>query len=1052
MAQSGPSVEPRLLRQPDIHGNTVVFTYAGDLWVSTTENGSIARRLTSGLGAESRAHFSPDGKTIAFTANYDGANNIYTIPVEGGEPKRITYGTLGDQCLGWTPDGQIAMATIDGQPYSGRQAQLMIVDPKGGLPRPTPIKEIATGCFFADGKRIVYNRVNSFNFNWRRYRGGTQGRVSIYNLETNEYSELPSKREQSYHPLAVGEAIYYISDKANGTLNLFKNEKGRDTQLTRDEKSDIKWPETDGKTIVYERDGYLYHFDPAKGTEAKLSPRILSENLSSRPTMKALGNAISDFSISPSGNRLAAEARGELFSIPAKSGETRNMTKSSGAREQSPRWSPDGKTIAYYSDATGEREIYLQPQAGGPATQLTDKPGFRIESLSWSPDSKALFVKSPTKLFRLDVATKKLAEIADFSYGGGSFDVSPDGRYVALSEGVKNYNAAVFILDLETGKRTQITDGRYNDGSVAFDQKDPVLYFTSDRTFEPTFGRFEFSLKVTDTTRVYAVPLKKDFVNPYLDKNDEEPDSAPAKPAAQGEKQGEKPAEKPSLDLDTASSRVMVLPLPAGNYPGLVGNAGGFFFFGGGLMQFNLGSKAPNMVIPGAMAVDFTPNRQKAAVYLPTGLHIVPVQPGLPPGAGRVDVSNVEALVDLKAEWRQILWDVWRYERDYFYDPSMGGQDWLAVGRKYDGYLKYVNHRSDLNYVIGLILGELGTGHSYINAGGDLGVGLPPRPVGNLCADYEVTAEGVKFAKIFRGMNDDERYQTPLGLPGIDVKDGEYLVAIDGNPIGADTNPSQFLVGKVGKTVTLMVNDKPGMDGARKVRVKPISSDMNARYIDFIEGNRKKVAELSGGRIGYFHVRDTADQGSEDVIRGFYNQSDKDAVLVDERWNGGGYIQPWFVSTLSRTKNAMIQPRHGADQPEATTIEGPMALLINGYAGSGGDFFPYMFRKAGRGPLIGKRTWGGLVGINDGFSLVDGGNVSSPTFSIYNPDTNEIIAENQGIDPDMDVDNRPDLVAKGQDPQLEAGVKYLMEQLAKMPPKKTRTKTPTVGKNGKINP
>ena len=1047
LGKQGATIEPRLLRQPDIHGSNVVFTYAGDLWVSTTENGNIARRLTSGSGAESRPHFSPDGKSIAFTATYDGSANIFTIPLEGGEPKRLTFGT-NDQCLGWTPDGKIMFATPEGQPYGGRQPQLLLVDAKGGIPQTTPIKEIASGQMTADGKKLVYNRVNSFNFNWRRYRGGTQGKVSIFNLATGEYSELPAKRDQNFHPLVLGDAIYFISDRANGTLNLFKNEKGKDTQLTSDTQSDIKWPETDGKTIVYEKDGYLYHFNPATGKEVKLAPKILSENLGSRPALKNLQPYLSDFSISPSGNRIAVNARGELFSVPARTGETRNMSRTSGVREEAPRWSPDGKNIAYISDSSGEREIYIQPQGGGDAAQLTNKPGFRIENFSWSPDSKFMLVNSPIALYKLDGATKQMVEIADFLYGGGSADVSPDGKWIVYTQAGANANSATWLYEVETGKKVKLTEGFFNDGAVAFDRERPYLYFSSDRTFEPTFGRFEFSLKVENTTRMYAVALTKDAPNPFLDKNDEEPEQTakpPEKPTAAGEP-------KPSIELDGIGSRVMVLPLPPGNYGALTGLGNGFAYISEGtLFQYNMGGKAPAPLYEGLNGVDFTPDRKRMGVLGRGGLQILPVAPGGQPGPGRVDLSNVEAVIDPKAEYKQILWDVWRYQRDHFYDASMGGQDWLAIGKKYEGYLQYVNHRGDLNYILGLLIGELGTGHAYIQGQGDLGQGAPRVPVGNLCADLEVFGDGVRFAKILRGFNDEEQYQTPLGLPGIDVKDGEYLVAIDGNPITVDTNPAQFLVGKVGKTVTLMVNSKPGMDGARKVRVKPIATDIQARYWDFVEGNRKKVAELSGGRIGYMHITNTAAEGSHDLVRGFYQQTDKDAVLVDERWNGGGYIQPWFVDTLARKKKAMIQPRHGADQPEAAVIEGPMCLLINGYAGSGGDFFPYMFRQAGRGPLIGKRTWGGLVGISGGLNLIDGGNVTSPSFAIYNPDTGEIIAENQGVDPDIDIDSRPDLIAKGEDPQLEAGVKYLLEQLAKMPPKKVRTKVPQVGKNGKIN-
>ena len=1054
----GQTIEPRLLRQPDIYGDKIAFVYAGDIWLATTQGGAIAQRLTSHPGAETRPRFSPDGKWIAFTGSYDGSPNVYVIPVEGGEPKRLTYSAEGDSCVGWTPDGKVMYTTINGN-FTNRQGALYIVDPKGGLPKATVLNEFSVGSFFADGKRIAYNRTNSFNFNWRRYRGGTQGRISIYDFSTNTYSELPSKREQSYHPMTVGNDIYYISDRANGVLNLYKNVGGRDTQLTTFNDQDIRWPTTDGKNIVFEQDGYLHEFNIASGKTVKLSPKILSENLGSRPTLKSLASSITDVTISPSGARVVVSARGELFSLPAKSGETRNMTQTSGVREKSPAWAPDGKTIAYLSDASGEFEIYTQPQAGGTATQLTNNLGFPIAGFSWSPDGKNLLITSirgPIYLF--EVGTKTLKKIDDLPYGMGGLDFSPDGKWIAISKGQPNRFTAVSLYEVATGKLTPINDGHYLDGEVAFDQDSKWLYFTSNRTYSPAFGAFEFSLKVENTSRLYAIPLAADTENPFLDKNDEEPEpkgdqkpdpKAPAPKDAKAE-------EGMKIDWAGIDQRAIVLPMEAGNYGGLVGAKGGLFYQSNGtLFKYDLGSKDATPIYQGLVgSVDFNPTRTKMAVYnmASRGLQVLDVRPGQSAGSPRVDTSNVEAVIDPKQEWKQIFWDAWRYQRDNFYDPKMNGVDWNAIGKRYEGYLKDVNHRVDLNYILGLMIGELGTGHAYIQAPGDMGVATPRISVGQLGADYESAGGGIKFKKILRGYNYAEAEQAPLGAPGIDVKEGEYLVAIDGRPVDQNTNPASLLVGKVGKLVTLSVNSKPGLDGARKVRVRPIASEGRLRYSAFIEANRKKVAELSGGRIGYMHISDTGAQGSVDFVTGFYSQTDKEAMIVDERWNGGGYIQPWFVANLARKKNAMITPRNGADEPEAPVIEGPKVLLVNQYAGSGGDFFPYMFRKNGVGPLIGKRTWGGLVGINSGYQLIDGGSQTSPSFAIYDPVTNEIIAENTGIDPDIEVDLRPDLVAKGEDPQLAKAVEVLLEKLKSMPAKKPRTETPKVGKPGRINP
>ncbi|MBS1704009.1 MAG: PD40 domain-containing protein [Armatimonadetes bacterium] len=1051
------TIEPRLLRQPDIHGDTIVFLYAGDLWASSTQDGSVARKIASDVGSRlgnpasspyTRPQISPDGKLVAFTGTFDGAANIYVVPIGGGEPKRVTYSNGTDQALGWTPDGKIAFATSEGVPYLGRQSKLMLVSPKGGVPEDTPVKEIATVSFFPDGHTIAYNRVNSFLFNWRRYRGGTQGRVSIYDMKTNKYEELPAKREQAYYPMVVGDSIYYISDRANGTLNLYKHSGNKETQLTKFDDADIRWPNTDGQNIVYERDGYLYEYSLKSDSAKKIDIRIPSENLAARPALKNLVPYITDFSLSPSGVRLTVAARGEVFSVPVKSGPTRNMTNSSGSREKNVDWSPDGKLVSYLSDKSGEWELYTQDQLGGEETKLTDG-SVKIDAYSWSPDGKKIALFGPTTTVSiLDVDTKKISTVDDLPYGGGGFSFSNDGKWLAYAKGRDGGYKAIYIYEIATGKKTKVTEGFFDDSDVCFDKDSKWLFFSSSREFAPTFGRLEFSLKVDETERLYAASLSADTPNPFLVKDDEEP-------TKKGEKKDDdKPKDSP-VDLEGIEKRVMVLPMDVGAYGNLTSADNGFFYVTDGtLYQYTMGAKQPVAIYEHIGPFTMNASHTKLAAMVPgRGIQVLTIQPGLNAQQGHVDLGNVEAVIDPRAEWHDILVDAWRYERDNFYDPKMAGNDWDAVLKRYEGYLKWVNHRTDLSYILGMMIGELGTGHAYVQGRGDIGTaGLIRTQVGTLCADYEIKGDHVAFKNILRGSNDFEEYQTPLGMPGVDVQNGDYLLAIDGKTVTADTNPNEFLVGKVGKVVTLTVNSVPSMSGARDVYVKPAGSDMMARYYEFIENNRKLVSKLSGGRIGYMHIQNTAAQGASDFVRGFYSQTDKDAMIVDERWNGGGYIQPWFVDTLSRHKKAMIEPRYGAHQPEEPVIEGPMCLMINQYAGSGGDFFPYMFRQAKRGPLIGKRTWGGLVGINGGYNLVDGGNLTAPTFAIYNPDTGDIIAENQGIDPDIDVDMRPDLVADGQDPQLEASVKYLMDQLAKMPPKKKDVDIPKVGKNGKINP
>lgn len=1046
MGQS--AIEPRLLRFPSVHDNTVVFSYAGDLW-STNLDGGSAKRLTSHPAAETRPKISPDGKWVAFTAAYDGSNNVYVMPIDGGEPKRLTFDSdATNNVLGWTPDGKyITYATAAGN-FLYNQQRMLYVSPTGGVPIETPLKEVTEASFTADGNTVAYTRTNSYAYNWRRYRGGTQGRISIFDLAKKTYSELPSGREQNYFPMIVDRSVYYISDKNLGTLNLYRYDlqSKREAQLTKFADADIRYPSTDGKTMVWERDGYLFKYNIASGESTKITPKIVTEALSARPRMRSFADQIGEVSLSPSGARLVVEARGDLYSLPAKNGDTRNLTNSPESREKLPTWSPDGKTLAYASDKSGEWEVYTMPSAGGASTQITTSK-LPFQSLDWSPDGKHLMGRTRgAELYVIEVATKKLTKVAWMSYGGGGADWSPDSKWIAYSAGIASGLNATFLFEVETGKTTQVSLGTHSDGSPTFDLNGKYLYVSSTRSFAPSFGQFEFSLKVDNADRIYAIPLTKDLANPLVAPNEEEPDksAAPAAPAA--------PADKTvKIDFDGITDRMIVLPLPPANYGGLLGlNNSVAVFNGGNVNMVDLGSRTvvPIGTFPALQGFSVNASRSKAAVISAGQIYVIDVRPGAALTA-RVDTSGVSAMWNPKAEWKQMYWEAWRFVRDNFYDKEMLGLDWNGLGKRYAEYLPSVNHRADLSYVIGQLIGELGTGHSYVQ-GGEIGVPPSGPPVAKLGVDYAVDGQNIKIAKVYRGFQWDESRKGPLGDPGLNVANGTYLLEIDGQAVTSKQNPDEFLIGKAGRFVTITINDKPTTEGARKIRVKPVVTESQIRYAEWIESTRKKVLELSGGKIGYMHISNTSQQGAIDFIQGFWSQTDKEALIVDERWNGGGFIQPWFANTLSRKTMGMIQPRHGADTPEAPIHEGPKVMLINQYAGSGGDFFPYMFRKSKLGPLMGKRTWGGLVGISGGVPLLDGGSVTAPEFAIFDPESNEIIAENTGVDPDIDIDMRPDLVAQGKDPQIEAAVAHLMEQLKKLPAKKVRTTVPKVAKPGRV--
>lgn len=1062
LAQFADSTEMRLIRFPTIYGDTVVFTYAGDLWTAKT-GGGLARRLTSSPGTEAYARFSPDGKWLAFTGAYDGNPDVYIIPAEGGEPKRLTYSADVDIVRGWTPDGKIAYITPGDTPGAFTPG-LRLISPSGGFPIRTKLDEVSDMSFSPDGAKIAFNRNNSHQFNWRRYRGGTQGRIAFSDVNASFYKEIPSGRENRWQPMWVDNKVFYIGDKTDGTRNLwvYDTNSGKETQLTKYTDGDIKWPSTDGKSIVFERDGYANVYDISSGEVKVLSPRVAGDLITARPELKKLGNMVTGLSLSPSGVRLAISARGEVFSVPARSGETRNVGGDSSSKEHDPAWSPDGDYIAFMSDKSGEDRIYVMRQMGADWTEVPTPKGVVVTAFQWAPDSKMMSFSTQTNdLYVYDAVLKKSEKVVTGMFGAPtSYDWSPDSKWLAYIDSGKNQFGAVYLYELATKKTTQVTEGYYRDDSVSFDVNGKYLYLISARTFNPTPGAFEFDLDMSSAQRVYAMILAKDTPNPMIRPGDEE--KGGGKPAGGGggegdeegeasqpqEKQGPAPGGK--IDLEGLGKRIIPLPWPAADYAAVIGLNNGLMVLSadGSLQKLDFNSHQLQTIMGGGVqVVDVNASRTKFAYVAGGVLGVSDIRPAVEVGTGRVNITDVEAVVDPRKEWKQIFWEAWRWERDRFYDKEMLGLDWNAIGRKYEKFLPYVGHRSDLSYVLGLMIGELGTGHSYVQ-GGDFGTGVAAIPTGCLGADFEVADKHVRFGKIYRGNSFEENRRGPLGDPGVEVKEGDYLLAIDGRIVG-DQDPSAFLLGKANKRVKLLINDKPDIGSAHIVEVRTIADEGDLRYIEWVEANRRKVAEMSGGKIGYIHVPNTQNEGMIEFIKGYYSQSDKEAVIVDERFNGGGFIPTFFIEKLARTYMTMFKQRNGGDVGFPNqVIEGPKAMLINEYAGSGGDLFPWFFRHSKLGPLIGNRTWGGLVGITGGAPLVDGGSVTAPEFGLYDIDKGEWIAENKGIDPDMPVDNTPDQLAKGRDPQLEKAVDYLKNELKKGPRKVNVPEFPRIKTRG----
>ncbi|MFP5262976.1 MAG: PDZ domain-containing protein [Blastocatellia bacterium] len=1110
-AQQGPAAT-RLLRYPDLHADRVVFTYAGDLWVAARSGGQ-ARRLTSHPGEESFPKFSPDGKWIAFTGDYDGNTDVYVIPVEGGEPRRLTYHPAPELVLDWTPDSRRVLFRSSATNFMPRFDKLYTVGLEGGLPEELPVPAAGLTSYSPDGTKIAYNRISTEFRTWKRYRGGRHSYVSIYDLKNNQYEEVPHTRAADTFPMWSGDAIYFDSDR-DGVMNLYRYDLKSKAikQLTHYNEYDVKWPslgDAGANAIVYENGGLLYTLDLKSEKVAPVPATVESDLTLTRPTFVKVDRFINSFALSPSGSRAVFGARGEVFTVPAKKGDVRNMTTSSGVRELSPTWSPDGKWIAYFSDRSGDYELYIRPQDGSGEERriTTDGNAFRVGP-SWSPDStKILFAEKTLKLFYVDINDGKPV-LVDRSDSGpiNSYDWSPDSKWVTYAKAGPNGFPGIHLYSLDQKKQFPVTNGMQPDYSPVFDQNGKYLYFFSDRTFSnPSFGNFELNFTYSNMTGIYAVTLAADTPSPFAPESDEEkgaagkdgprppapapgaggtaargkpgtgaagdqaakpPEQKPAEDAQKDEAQKEQPKKEDAkgqvkpirIDVENIDRRIVNIPVPIGSYNGLSAAKDRLFYLANApagtappgspsrtLHTYDMAKREDSVLLTGVSSYDINLAGDKVIYSAGPVYGIIDVmRPGQKVGDGKLDLSGLEMKLDPRAEWKQIFDEAWRIERDFYYDPTMRGLDWAAIKKRYEQELPYIAHRSDLNYLIGEMIAELSTSHAYVS-GGEMPA-VTRVGVGLLGADLEVSNGFYRLKKIFVGDNSSNDTRSPLTEPGVQVREGDYLIAVNGKPLRATDNPYAPFENMVGKQVVIKVNDKPSEEGARAVTVRPIGSEAAIRYMDWVEANRRKVAEATGGHCGYMHVPDTSIPGITEFAKAFYAQSNKDALIIDERWNGGGFIPDFFTERLKRKNLNYVAPREGRDQKvPSAAILGPKVMLINEYAGSGGDAFPYYFRREGIGTIVGKRTWGGLVGIAGGLPMIDGGSVTAPTIAFWAVENgkSDWVAENKGIDPDVEVDSRPDLMRNGNDPQLEKAIQIINEQLAKNPP--PRPKRPAYG-------
>jgi len=1071
-ADQVPDGPTKLLRFADISRDKVVFAYAGDLWISSREGGA-AKRLTSHVGDELYPKFSPDGKWIAFTGEYDGNPDVYVISAEGGEPKRLTFHPSNDMVLGWTPDGKDILFRSDRfSAPPGRYTKLFLVSPQGGPARPLEVPRASLTSFSPDGAKIAYLETSQEFRTWKRYRGGWSLPIAIFDLKRKSYEELPKTTGMDLFPMWHGNTIYFISDR-DGVMNLFSYDLGskQTKKLTDYQEYDIKWPSLGPDAIVYENGGLLYEFNLASGKPRNLPIVVRAEDIEARPEFKSVAQSIGSYSSSPSAARVLMEARGNIFTVPAEHGSVRTLTSDhSRVHELNPAWSPDGKWIAYLSDQTGEFEIYTRPQMGGAETRITTDGGVYRYGPGWSPDSKKLvYWDKLHQLWFISLDDKKPVLVDKSDYGDiNDASWSPDGLWLTYSKPHRRGSSDVFLYSLGSKKITMVSSGFYSDNNPVFDGNGKYLYFISTRYFYPSVGQLDQRFNYYSTDGVFAVTLKADEASPFKPQSDEEKTSdekkdekkddkktadaksADKKPDEQKEeKKDEKKPEvvKPiQIDLEGISSRVAPVPISAGILSGLSARKDKFFYistpqearqFGAGdrgsknvLHIYDVTKREDKVLLEGIDGYDLDKEGKKVIYKAGSVYGIAEATPGKAKvGDGKLNLSELQVKIDPREEWREVFHEAWRVERDFYWDPNMTGHNWKKIGERYEALLPWVAHRSDLNYIIGEMIAELSTSHTYVG-GGD----QPSKPhvsVGMLAADFEPDGGYFRISKIYPGENWNDSSRSPLTEPGLKVKAGDYLIAVDGQEARSNQDVYSYFQDLAGKLATLKINSKPTPEGAWEITVKPANSESGPRYLDWMDENRRKVSDATGGRIGYMHVPDTSFPGIIAFDKQFTAQLDKDGIIVDERYNSGGQIPDFYTEKLRRELLAALAPREGKDIPwPPVAIYGPKVMIVNELAGSGGDAFPWFFHRQKIGPIVGMRTWGGLVGISRGIPLHDGGNVTAPEFAFWSTDNGgEWIVENHGVDPDYVVPQRPDLVVAGHDPQLEKAIELAKEAL-----------------------
>ena len=1039
----------RLLRFPDINKDLVAFVYAGDIWTVSSDGGD-AKRLTSHKGFELFPKISPNGEWIAFSGEYSGTRQIFVMPVNGGTPKQLTYynsvgpmpprGGFDNIVLDWTPDSKNIMVRMNRTEFGQRNGKYFLVNIDGGFEKPLEITDGGFGVFSPDAKKVAFAHIAREFRSWKRYKGGRASDIWIYDLEKHEAQKITEFKGSDQIPTWYGDKIYFASDR-DLKLNLFSYDVNTKVieKVTNHSEFDVMWPSGENGMIAYENGGSIYKLNLATNKTEKLSVNISFDNPNLLPYYKNVKDDIQTADISPSGKRAIFDARGDIFSVPAKNGEIVNLTNTQGIRETGASWSPDGKNIAYVSDATGEYEIYLlENKKDAKARQLTSGSSAWFYNLAWAPNSKYIAFSDRTlKLKYIDIHTGVIKEVDNATENEiRDYSFSSDSRWITYTKESKNSHSAVWVYNTESGETKQLTTDEYSDFSPVFSKSGDYLYFMSNRNYNLNFSSHEFAYLYDNATRIYALALTHKSPVVFKHKEDvekvKEENAAPAPEKSKKKKGKETPAvkaeKKINIDFDNIRNRIIAMPMRAGNYGNLQAVEKGFVYTSGGnLMKYTLGEKKANSIMEGVRYAIVSADGKQILYRYRRDFGITKLAK-TKAGTGKLDLSDMEIKIEPRKEWNQIFMDAWRIYRDYFYVSNLHNVDWKAEGERYKQMLPYVSHRADLDYILSEMVSESNTGHAYINFGDFERV--ERRETGLLGAELKADFDAglYQITKIYQGENWTPNRRSPLTEQGVKVKEGDYILKINGQDVTTKENPYLYLENTVGKIVELTVNSKPTVEGAKTYKIKPINSELELRYLDWVESRRAMVDKLSDGKIGYIHVPNTAVEGNRELYRGMYAYHTKEALIIDDRYNGGGFI-PWQMAELLDRNNMSYWHRNKLTPSKYPNVahDGPKAMLINYYSSSGGDAFPHFFRQLGLGKIIGTRTWGGLVGISGNAGLIDGTAMSVPRFGIY--DESGWIIEGVGIYPDIEVYDRPDAMAKGIDPGIEAAVKHLLEEL-----------------------